>query len=102
MGSTYAVIDQLGWAAGSHAQPTKTLGLPNILAPAPRAAHAHGADVKVLSSVLDKESVSLVKSYLTHLPNPHEEFDINFSYQFWAPEINTTRRSDHSARFKTT
>ena len=96
------MIDHLSWATGAHAQPAKTLGLPNLLTPAPRVAHAHETRLKALSSVLDKESVGLVKSYLTHLPNPHEEFDINFSYQFWAPEINTTRRSDHSARFKTT
>jgi len=32
--------------------------------------------------VLDKETVSFIKSNLVILPSPHEEPDINFVYQY--------------------
>jgi hypothetical protein len=56
----------------------------------------------LLTPLLDKELVSFYKNNIISLPHTHEEFDINFVYQYWTPEINTTRRSDHSSRFKTT
>jgi hypothetical protein len=54
------------------------------------------------SQVLDSEFIPLVKNQVVSLPLPHEEFDINYVYQYWTPEINTTRRSDHAARFAVT
>jgi hypothetical protein len=57
---------------------------------------------KMYSQVLDSEFIPLVKNQVVSLPLPHEEFDINYVYQYWTPEINTTRRSDHAARFAVT
>lgn len=36
------------------------------------------------------------------LPNPFEDLDPNFIYRRWTMEVNTTRRTDHSARFQVT
>jgi hypothetical protein len=57
---------------------------------------------KTTSPVFDAELVPFIKNHIHLLPTPHEEFDINYVYQHWAPEINTTRRSDHATRFRTT
>ena len=57
---------------------------------------------KLFAQVLDKESTPFIKNQIVSLPSPHEEFDINYVYQYWAPEINTTRRSDHASRFRVT
>lgn len=57
---------------------------------------------KTTSPVFDAELVPFIKNHIHLLPAPHEEFDINYVYQHWAPEINTTRRSDHATRFRTT
>lgn len=53
-------------------------------------------------AVLDRDLVSFFKSHVIALPTVHEEFDINFVYRHWSPEINTTRRADHGSRFRTT
>lgn len=53
-----------------------------------------------VSPQLDSELVPFVKNQIHLLPSTHEEFDINYVYQHWAPEINTTRRSDHASRFR--
>lgn len=36
------------------------------------------------------------------LPNPFEDLDPNFIYRRWTMEVNTTRRTDHSARYQVT
>ena len=37
---------------------------------------------KLFAQVLDKESTPFVKNQVVSLPNPHEEFDINYVYQY--------------------
>lgn len=54
------------------------------------------------TKILDNENSFFVKNWVLNLPKVHEEFDINFVYKYWTPEINTTRRGDHATRFKTT
>jgi hypothetical protein len=55
-----------------------------------------------MHATLDRDLVSFFKSHVISLPTVHEEFDINFVYRHWSPEINTTRRADHGSRFRTT
>lgn len=57
---------------------------------------------RLFAQILDAELVPLFKNQIAALPVIHEEFDINYVYQHWAPEINTTRRSDHTSRFRVT
>ena len=83
------------------AQPTKqqsqevTIVMPTI----PKVNNLLG--LKLFSKVLDEESTFFHRNWLLTLHKPHEEFDINFIYQFWTSEINTSRRGDHATRYKT-
>lgn len=54
------------------------------------------------SAVLDNEWVKLAHVPLCITPEPYEDLDQSFIHQKWAFEINTTRRSDHISKFKTT
>jgi hypothetical protein len=36
------------------------------------------------------------------LPAAYEDLDLAFIHSYWTPEINTTRRNDHNARFRVT
>lgn len=38
--------------------------------------------------------------YAALTPLTYEELDAGFIHQYWTAEINTTRRSDHNARFR--
>ena len=53
-------------------------------------------------TTLDRELAARIRNVLLLLPAPHEEFDVSYVYQHWAPEVTTTRRADHSTRFQTT
>lgn len=35
-------------------------------------------------------------------PQPYEELDSAFIHSRWTADVNTSRRSDHNSRFKTT
>lgn len=57
---------------------------------------------KLASRVLDEEGSFFVRNWTALTPRTFEEFDLSFNYQYWTPEINTSRRGDHATRFKTT
>ena len=49
---------------------------------------------------LDAEFGSQVVTPILALPTPHLDIDPSFIYFNLTPEINTSRRSDHDARYK--
>lgn len=57
---------------------------------------------KLAFAVLDNEWSKLAHVPLCITPEPYEDLDQSFIHQKWAFEVNTTRRSDHTSKFKTT
>jgi hypothetical protein len=53
-------------------------------------------------AVLDAEWLSTWAHTAAITPAPYEDVDPLFIHRRWAPEVNTTRRTDHSARFRVT
>ncbi len=49
---------------------------------------------------LDSEFGSLISTPALTLPNPHLDVDPTFIFFNLTPEVNTSRRSDHDARYK--
>jgi hypothetical protein len=51
-------------------------------------------------AVLDSERSTLLPTSVVTLPAPYLDLDPAFLFTRWAAEVNTSRRSDHDARFK--
>ena len=51
-------------------------------------------------AVLDTERGGLAGAYVVALPQPNVDLDANFLFTRWAAEVNTSRRSDHDARYR--
>jgi len=51
-------------------------------------------------AVLDAERTPLLPTNVVILPAPYLDLDPAFLLTRWAAEVNTSRRSDHDARFK--
>jgi hypothetical protein len=49
---------------------------------------------------LDKELTAAIKTPIISFPNPYEDFDVNYIYHYFSPEINTSRRTDHLVKYK--
>lgn len=50
-------------------------------------------------AVLDLERVGGAEVQAVLLPLPNLDLDVNFLFTRWAAEVNTSRRSDHNARY---
>ncbi len=53
-------------------------------------------------AALDVERTSLNTVGAVLLPAPHVDVDPTFIFSRWAAEVNTSRRSDHDAKFRVT
>lgn len=51
-------------------------------------------------AVLDAERGGLANAYVLALPQPNVDLDTSFLFTRWAAEVNTSRRSDHDARYR--
>lgn len=51
-------------------------------------------------AVLDTERGGLAGAYVVALPQPNVDLDASFLFTRWAAEVNTSRRSDHDARYQ--
>jgi len=80
--------------------PYKNVGL--LAAPHLRLYSASRPYAELAPAVLDSEWVSTWPHAAVVTPTPYEDVDPLFVHRRWAPEINTTRRTDHSARFRVT
>jgi len=56
--------------------------------------------MELAPSVLDNEWLSLATTSAALTPEPYEDLDPSFVHTKWGIEVNTTRRSDHSAKYK--
>ena len=61
-----------------------------------------GAAAVLATLVADIDATPLVRVLPVTLPAAYEDLDIAFTHTYWTPEINTTRRNDHNARFRVT
>jgi hypothetical protein len=52
------------------------------------------------AAVLDQEWALATTCLILELPNPFEDLDPNFIHKRWTTEVNTTRRTNHSARYQ--
>lgn len=52
------------------------------------------------AAVLDNEWVGLAQTPACLTPEPFEDVDQAFVHQKWTLDLNTTRRSDHTSKYK--
>lgn len=57
---------------------------------------------ELAAPVLDGEWGILARVPAVLTPAPYADLDLGFVHQRWAFEVNTTRRSDHDARYRLT
>jgi hypothetical protein len=58
--------------------------------------------VELALPVLDSEFNAIATIPAVVLPTPHLDVDSSFMFFNLTPEVNTSRRSDHDARYKVT
>jgi hypothetical protein len=56
----------------------------------------------VSAATLDSDWVALASTPACLTPEPFEDVDQTFIHQKWTLDLNTTRRSDHTSKYKLT
>ena len=54
-----------------------------------------------LVAILDSSSLVSLDSFAAHTPATGLDLDVSFTAMKWATEVNTTRRTDHEAKYVT-
>jgi len=74
----------------------------NALYPLVRTHQTGVVELPTTPSILDSERLTLATAAGLILPMPYLDLDVSFLLTRWAAEVNTSRRSDHDARFRVT
>jgi len=72
----------------------------NSLRPYTAQTRRHAWTPELGLAVLDTERLALLDVPVVVLPAPYLDLDATFLFTRWAAEVNTSRRSDHDARYR--